>query len=97
MKYPAKIKIKRTQYSIQIVDVCPGGPELYGECLGDNKIIFIKKGYSKRFTFEIFLHEVMHALEYEYGFRIPHDIINQLESPLRRMLFENFKIQFKKK
>ena len=95
---PHKILIKpRIAYEIVYVDRFDD-PCQVGECrrtIGKNSYegtirqIAIKSGLSKRALLETLLHEVLHAVEYEYKLPIPHALIHKLEKPLLRLLIAN--------
>ena len=46
-------------------------------------------GQTAAARFDTFLHEILHAIEYEYGIEIPHPLVHALEEPIRRLLVEN--------
>lgn len=58
-------------------------------CPADN-IIYIKTGLKPKERWETYIHEVLHAIEFSWGFRIPHKLIYRLEKPLVMLLIENF-------
>jgi hypothetical protein len=78
-------------------------PNQMGECrrtLGKNSYegnirqIVIRNDLSKRALVETLLHELLHAVEYEYKLPIPHQLIHKLEKPLLRILLLNGWISF---
>lgn len=64
--------------------------ETLGLCDPAESLILIKMGQGKRATFETFIHELMHALEFEYDFRMEHKLIYNLESKVAQLLIDNF-------
>ena len=53
------------------------------------KLIYLKKGMSDKFTTEIFIHEVLHAIEFEYELKLPHSLVYALQGPLALLLTKN--------
>lgn len=55
----------------------------------ETQTIEIVYGLSRKELLETFLHEVMHAIEYEYDINIPHDVIYKMEPGLASFFAEN--------
>lgn len=88
-KIPARLKIKnRVTYEIVWVDSF-ADPDVLGECRFDSKQIAIKSGQSERELFKTFVHEVLHAVEFERGIKMPHKTVYQLEDAVFYLLFHN--------
>jgi len=86
---PARLKIKnRVVYEIVWVDSFKD-PDVLGECRFDVRQIALKKGQSQRETFKTFVHEVIHAMEFEREIKIAHKAIYQLEDAIFYLLFHN--------
>lgn len=82
MKIPHKVKIKPgVFYEVVWVDKFDD-PDQLGYCTADKRLIYIKKDLSEKESMTIFLHELLHALEFEYGLKIPHKLIYSLQDPL---------------
>lgn len=65
---PATIRIKRDAiYEIVWVDEFPNDLKQVGECRSNPRQIVIKKNESPNETFKTFVHEVVHAINYEYS------------------------------
>lgn len=99
MKIPHKVKIKPgVFYTVVWVDRFDD-PEQIGwtaDGVGTKarpepgpKMIYLKKGMSRKETLEIFVHEVLHAIEFEYGITLPHKIVYALQGPLALVLTQN--------
>jgi len=58
----------------------------YGYCCTDAKIIFLELGMKPRLARKTFLHEVIHAIEEEYGIKLPHGFVDAFEAPLEAFL-----------
>lgn len=88
-KIPPRLKIKnKVVYEIVWVESF-ADPDVLGECRFDSKQIAIKDGLSEREAFKTFVHEVLHAVEFERGVKIPHRAIYQLEDAVFYLLFHN--------
>ena len=86
MKIPHKVRITAKQsYQVVYVDQFDDRNQL-GECDFDGKLIVLKRNLSKAKANKIFLHELMHAIEYECGIQIPHKSIYELEDALYKLL-----------
>ena len=78
----------------------PGGysiKEVFGVCCPDDRLIEIAVGIAVKERWDTFVHEVIHALEFEYREEIPklqklldHKLINLVEAPIAKMILENF-------
>lgn len=88
MKVPLQVTIKNVVYDVLWIEQFPENA-FYGQCDGQKKQIIIQKGLSEKQTQKTFLHEVLHAIEMEHKIKIPHRLINQLETPLLRLFLEN--------
>lgn len=53
-------------------------------------IVFRQDLTNKRELFKTLIHELLHALEFEYSLNLPHKVIRDLEEPITRFLEENF-------
>ena len=85
MKLPHRIRIKaKVTYQVVWVDSFKD-PKQRGECDDLAKQIAILKGMSERETLETFIHELLHAVELEYGIPIPHRLIYMLEMPFVKL------------
>jgi hypothetical protein len=86
MKWPHKVRIKtRISYEIVWVDAFDD-TDCLGECRFEAKQIALLKGRSDAETFETLIHEVLHAIEYEYGVKLPHKSIYALEGAVHKIL-----------
>lgn len=61
-----------------------------GYCCPEKCVIAIRKGLTLERTFEILVHEYLHACEFEYEFELTHEVIELLEEPIRRLLLDNY-------
>ena len=88
-QYPAKIKVKDIEYTVVFVDQIEGRDNL-GLCYGDErKLILLKNNLDPHTRFKIFIHEVLHAIENEYGFELNHDHVYKLQDGLGDLLIQN--------
>ncbi len=86
MKLPHKIRIKaKCAYQIVWVDRFDD-ENCRGLCDSGNKHIYLLKGMSDSLALETLFHEMLHAVELEYEFAIPHKAIYGLEQALHKLL-----------
>lgn len=60
-----------------------------GLCDEGKKLIYICKGMGKLRTFEVFIHELFHAVEFTWRLPIPHALIHKLETPIVKLCLLN--------
>lgn len=86
IRIPKSVRITpRITYQVFVLD--PKDPRLeghHGMCISEIKEILIAKDSGKTML-ETFLHEVMHAMDNEYGLEIPHPLMYRAERPLARI------------
>jgi hypothetical protein len=64
--------------------------QILGQCCPDKRIIYIRKKLSNKKRIVTFIHEVMHAIEYEYEeCIIPHSTLNKLDEAMYMVLCKN--------
>lgn len=101
--YPGKLKVKRAEYELLLTHaISDPKDDVLGYCMTsdkdkDVKVIAVLNSLRPKRMFEIMLHEALHAIEHEYKLNIPHDVIEELERPLAKFLFDNFDIEFKRR
>lgn len=91
---PSRVRIKRNAiYNIVYQNEIEGNRHLDGLCVrieieGEKPIrqIILKKGMSRHQTELAFIHELLHAIEFEYELEIPHGLIYLLETPIHKIL-----------
>lgn len=88
MNYPSKLRIGDRTYKIRFVNRIRGCnlPVGKGATVGifdPHRIeILIKKGMSEDDTLKTLLHELVHAIEYEYEIKISHRGVYRFEEAL---------------
>lgn len=60
-------------------------PETLGECCMEDRKILIRKDLSPRLTRQILLHELIHAIEFEFDIPIPHKIVYGLSVAMEKL------------
>jgi len=60
-----------------------------GLCDDGAKIIWIRSDQSPKGLFKTLIHELLHAVEAEYGLRIKHEMIYSLETALADLILDN--------
>lgn len=112
-KYPKHLTIRGEHWEVKFArnldkraDASSDESPILGLCEPDTKTIWIKLGQSKIDTLKTFVHEIVHAIEDEHGFTIPHgetikdkttgkerrlpDIVDKLERGITDVLLNNF-------
>lgn len=88
-KYPAipshvKTKSKR-DYEVTFIDQFKDLKQL-GECRQDPPQIVIKTGQSSKEEYSTFIHEVLHALSFDYDINLTESQVLKLEKALLNLL-----------
>lgn len=65
-------------------------PNILGLCDPATHTIWILQKQTPKERFKTFVHELIHALEYEFDFNMPHKSIYDLEEPLTQFWEDNF-------
>lgn len=88
-KYPKEIVIRKAIYCVLIVDTIKNNPRILGFCSRKHKI-WIKKQASRKKMYDTFMHELLHAFEFEYNIKIKHKAVYQLAKAFTKYLKDNF-------
>lgn len=87
MRIPHKVRITaKVTYRVVYVDRFDN-PEVIGFLNSEDKTITILRTLGKKKKLEIFIHELLHAIEHEYDIALPHKLIYKLQEPLTKVLF----------
>jgi hypothetical protein len=88
--YPNWIIVNNDPWDLKFTKKSPDDLEdTLGLCHPGEKCLYIKLGQSRREILETFIHELLHAMEDEYEFNIPHKVVGELEKPLADFLIQN--------
>jgi hypothetical protein len=87
-EYPKTLRIGNVTYRVVFRNRIDNTDPL-GMCHSIKKIIYLKKGLSLVSTFSTLIHEVLHALEFEYNIEIKHKSIHQYEQAILDFLMNN--------
>lgn len=89
--YPKEIHIGEETYEIRVVKKMPSNLKgCVGACDPGKHVIYIKKGLTKSQMFRTFIHECLHAIEFEFEIPIKHKTIYQLEKAITDTILSNF-------
>lgn len=89
--YPKEVTIRGNEWAVRFCKFVPGGHKSWiGYCDKHERTIWIVRRLGPKRTMRVFVHEVAHAFEAEYGLKIPHKLIQKLEWPVVNYLLENF-------
>lgn len=87
MKIPSKIKIRgRVFYQVVWAETIKDNPDTMGLAEPNEKTIYLKLGMSDTETMKTLIHEVIHAIEFEWDQPIPHKITYTLEEGIWKIL-----------
>lgn len=88
-QYPTSLKVKDEEYRVAFVaDIA--GDNTVGQCDPGNRVIHIENGQSREEMLKTFIHETLHALEFEYDIKISHKAIYKLEIAIFNFIRDNF-------
>lgn len=87
---PRQIIVGEALYDVHFRSTIEARHDIYGYCNGDTKEIFVKKGLSQVERGKTMIHELLHALEFEYGLHIEHSLIYKLEEPIYNLVKDNW-------
>lgn len=88
--YPKELHINEETYTVHVVTRIPDEKaSTLGLCDSGTKRIYIKKA-SKAQMFRTFVHESLHAIEFEYQLDIKHEMVYKLEKAISDLLLMNF-------
>lgn len=92
---PRKLKVKNRWWQIHWVGHIKERPDnaqeiTVGYCSFDKRKIYIRKDLSFFESLSTFVHEVLHAIEFEYKIDLKHEIIYSLDEPIAKILLDNW-------
>lgn len=86
MNIPSRIRITaKTDYEVFLVDHFPEADTM-GSCCSDSRQILIRNDLTPRQKTITLIHEILHAMQFEYGIKIPHESVDQLDEAIERCL-----------
>lgn len=86
--YPKSLTVKGETYEVKFANKL--GKDILAYCDPCEREIKIKNGQTKEETLKCFIHEVLHALEFEHHIKIKHKTVYQLEEAIFRFLRDNY-------
>lgn len=95
MKIPKKLWIKESEWTIKSIKAIPehGNTKksvTLGLCDPSDKIIYLKTGLPYQLKLDTVLHEIIHAIEFEYDFEIEHRHVYILAEAMAKVFVDNF-------
>lgn len=97
-EYPREIIVGDSLWRVRFIRRIPADLEMdsndTGACCPADHTIYIKMGQTPVERFKTFVHELIHAAEYEWQIDMPHKIVEDLEEPIYRILLDNGIIRF---
>lgn len=94
MNIPTHFYLKRRRWTVEIVEdyLMWEGKRARGLACPETRTIELCGKLGPRKLLQTFLHEYLHAIEFEYDLKFPHRLIYALEGPLARMVVELIKL-----
>ncbi len=89
-RYPQELVINNEVYRVRFVTKISGDCQVMGNCNPTTRVIQIKNNQSAGETFATLIHELLHAIEFEYDLDIPHKHVYALEKALADLFLQNF-------
>lgn len=86
--YPKTLRVGNVTYKV-VFKVRIDSSDPLGMCDSGKRKIYIKKGLSLVSTFSTLIHEVLHALEFEYNIEIKHKSVHLYEQAILDFLMSN--------
>lgn len=88
--FPKFLRVKDVDYDVRFARTIPEETkQTVGLCDDSEKVIWLRLKQDRRERYKTLIHEVAHAIECEWGIRIPHRLIYALEEPILRLLEDN--------
>lgn len=88
-QYPKQVAIADEVYAVRFVRSFKEKNTM-GECCGAEREIRIKLGMTRQETLQTYIHETLHALEFECKVKLPHRLVYKLEVILFDYFMANF-------
>lgn len=86
--YPNTMLVGDSVWEIKLVKDIQQS-DAYGACDPQCKTIYLEMAQTRKEMMSTFLHELIHAIEIEYGLTIRHKLVNNLEVALTNLIVEN--------
>lgn len=90
--YPREIVVGDQVWEIRFVRGIAGTATTVtlGLCDPSEHVIYIKQGLKPTERLATFVHEVLHAIEYEYNIEIAHKLVHLLDEPIAKLIIDNY-------
>jgi len=88
-QYPNCLLIKDCVWQLKFCRQIESGSDV-GACEPNTKTIYNAIDQSRSEKFYTLIHEVIHAIEDEYGFKLRHSAVEKLERGVGDFILENF-------
>jgi hypothetical protein len=94
MKLPRELVVGDSLWTVKYVRHIPDHEtrrfRTHGLCDASEQVILIRTGLAPDERLRVFLHELVHAMEAEHGFELDHDVLEELDRALARLILDNF-------
>ena len=87
-QYPNSMLVGDSVWAVKLVRKIEQS-SAYGACDPQVKTIYLEMAQSRKEMMSTFLHELIHAIEIEYGLTIRHKLVGNLEVAFLNLLAEN--------
>lgn len=85
-QYPDKVIVNGQYWDLKFTSTLKD----YGECHFPDREIVMRTKQRRTELMQTLIHEILHAFEFEYGIKIPHRVIYDLEHPICQFILQNF-------
>lgn len=91
MKIPRLLIIRGAHWHVVVTRTMnvSEGEDILGLCDPSLRTIYIKKQQTKRQQMATLVHEILHAMEFEYDFNLTHKVIGKIENPVADFIRDN--------
>lgn len=89
---PKRVKVRKHYYRVVLKEdwIEYKGQRVRGLCIGAPvRTIEVYAKQTRRWLISTFMHEVMHAVQFEYRIKLEHQTIHDLEMPFAELMMHN--------
>jgi len=88
---PKTVLVNGNIWEIRYCRSIENEPDAVGLCDSHDKEILIVTSICQDEKARTLIHELIHAIEFEYDIQIPHNLVYKLEEPIYRLICDNWR------